>query len=123
MNNILFVFLGGGAGSVVRCGISVLVKAKFQFIFPIATLTSNILSCIVLGLAVGIFSEKIGENDSLKSLLIIGFCGGFSTFSTFSFETVELIRGGNTIYALANILISVIVCIGIIFFLTKSASV
>ena len=123
MNNALYVFLGGGAGSVARYLISILVKAKFQFIFPLATLASNVISCFVLALAAGIFSEKISESDSLKSLLIIGFCGGFSTFSTFSFETVELIRSGNTIYATANIIVSLIVCIGIIFFLTKSASV
>ena len=120
MNNILFVFLGGGIGSVARYGISALFRSNFQSVFPLATLLSNVISCTILALAVGIFGEKIMTNSSLTALVVIGFCGGFSTFSAFSFETVELFRSGNIGFAIANILISMIVCLGIIFFLTKS---
>lgn len=121
MNNLLLVFLGGGLGSVVRFGISEFVKSNFKTIFPIATLCSNIISCLILALAIGFFSEKIGANSTLKMLIIIGFCGGFSTFSTFSYETVELLRSGNLIIAIANILISVTVCVGLIYFLSKQS--
>jgi CrcB protein len=120
MNNLLLVFLGGGLGSVARFGVSEFVKANFKSVFPIATLCSNILSCLILALVVGVFSEKIGANASLKTLLIIGFCGGFSTFSTFSFETVELMKSGNMMIAIANILISVSVCVALVYFLTKA---
>lgn len=121
MNGILFVFLGGGAGSLARYGMSLFVKANFQTIFPIATFLSNFISCIMLGIAVGMFSEKISGSSELKSLIVIGFCGGFSTLSAFSFETVELIRSGNIGYAIANILISVAACTAIVFFLTRPA--
>ena len=121
MNNLLFVFLGGGIGSIARYGISEMVRSNFRSTFPLATLISNIISCIVLALAVGMFSEKVGSNQALRVLIVVGFCGGFSTFSSFSYETVELMRNGNTAIAIANILISVSVCIALIYFLSKQS--
>jgi CrcB protein len=121
VNKLLFVFLGGGLGSIARYGISEIVKSNFKTVFPTATLCSNIISCIILGLAVGMFYDKVGTNPSLRMLIVVGFCGGFSTFSSFSFETVELMRTGNMAIAIANILISVTVCIGLIYFLSKQS--
>ena len=119
MNNLFLVFLGGGLGSIARYGISELVRQQFKSVFPLATLLSNIISCIVLALAVGFFTDKVGNNPTLRILIVVGFCGGFSTFSTFSFETVELFLTGNALVAIANILISVAVCVSLIYFLTK----
>ena len=119
MNNLLLVFLGGGLGSIVRYGISEFVRSNFKSVFPLATLCSNVISCVILALAVGFFNEKIGLNPTLRLLILAGFCGGFSTFSTFSYETVELMRSGNMIIAIANILISITVCVALIYFLTK----
>lgn len=119
MNNIFFVFLGGGLGSLARYGISEIVRSNFKSSFPFATLCSNIISCLVLAVTIGYFSGKLADNQALKIFIIIGFCGGFSTFSSFSFETVELIRSGNILFAIANILISVTVCVALIYFLTK----
>jgi CrcB protein len=121
MNSIFLVFLGGGLGSLARFGIAEIVKSNFRSSFPVATLCSNIISCAILALALGIFNEKIGANSTLRTLIVIGFCGGFSTFSAFSYETVELMRSGNVIVAIANILISVTVCTALIYFLTKRA--
>ena len=119
MNNILLVFLGGGIGSLARYGISEIVRFNFKSSFPIATLCANILSCLILALMVGMFSGKMEVNPAIRTLIVVGFCGGFSTFSTFSFETVELMRSGNIMFAIANILISVTVCVALVYFLSK----
>lgn len=121
MNNLLLVFLGGGIGSIVRYGIGFLVQLNLKTTFPLATLCSNIISCLVLAITVTILNQKLMVNPNIRMLILIGFCGGLSTFSTFSYETVELIRSGNTGIAVANILFSVSICIALIYFLVKQA--
>jgi len=120
MNNFIPVFIGGGLGSMTRFGISFLAGKYFSVAFPLATLISNVLSGIVLGAAVFLFSEKISDESSIRFLLVTGCCGGFSTFSAFSYETIELFRSGNPAYAAANITVILIVCIGIIYLFARS---
>ena len=115
MNNILLVFLGGGIGSLARYGVSEIVRSNFKSSFPIATLCSNILSCLILALVLGFFSEKADASPAIKTLIVVGFCGGFSTFSTFSNETIELLQGGFTVSLFLYIALSLLLCLAATF--------
>lgn len=97
----LYVFLGGGLGSICRYGIAHWLQ-PYKLNFPLGTLIANIISCVVLGLLVG-WSMKgmIGKNAQF--FFMTGFCGGFSTFSTFSNESFLLFQNGHLFYAFLNI--------------------
>jgi CrcB protein len=87
VNNLLLVALGGAIGSVLRflCG-----RTLNDHYFPYGTLLVDILGCLIIGLLWGYFTKHI--NESLRLLLVMGFCGGFTTFSTFTYEGVHMIQ-------------------------------
>ena len=117
--NYLLVFVGGGLGCVLRYAISTGILRLYQGTFPLATLISNALSCAILVWIIGILSMENLDSKWVRSALIIGFCGGFSTFSTFGFETVQLIKIGNPWIAVANIVVSLSVCLLILYRLNR----
>lgn len=110
----VWVFIGGGLGSSLRYLLGNLLS-KSSLSLPVATLTANLISCVVFALALGLYNEKLQQSPSLKLFLLTGICGGLSTFSTFSFETYELLKQGQIMWASSNILISVLLCLVIFF--------
>lgn len=104
------VFIGGGLGSLARYGISLLIVNKFKSSLPIATIIANSSACLTMGIMLFLMTQKAELPPILRPLILIGFCGGFSTFSTFSLETVVLLKVGDYWYAIANVLISLILC-------------
>ena len=117
---LLAVFIGGGLGSLSRYGVSLAVSQQWKIAFPLGTLLANILSCIILAVLVGFFKDKM-ENSFWGYFLLIGFCGGFSTFSTFSLETFQLFREGQPLWAAVNVFGSVAICFFIMYTLIKEA--
>jgi CrcB protein len=105
---LLPVFLGGGLGAVVRFSISLLVVNNFKGFLPIATLLANLLAILIMGSALYYAETKMETIPWIRAFVLIGFCGGLSTFSTFSFETVLLLKGYHWGYAFANVTVSVI---------------
>jgi fluoride exporter len=120
MGGFFWVFIGGGFGSALRYGIATLLNTPSKSAFPLATLISNFFSCLILGALVIYFNSASTAKPELKLFLIVGLCGGFSTFSTFSLETLTLFRSGNLSYAFINILISFFSCLGILYLITKN---
>jgi CrcB protein len=114
MNGITLalIFLGGGIGSVLRYIIGIPFK-QWNISLPIGTLIANLTAAVIIAITFALANKS---NISPRTLFFVttGLCGGLSTFSTFSFETVQLFQQQQFGWAIANILISNIACIGII---------
>ncbi len=105
------VALGGAAGASSRFFISQLMLNWLGKGFPFATLTVNICGSLIMGFLYGLIEQGIIEVALYRTLIGIGFLGAFTTFSTFSLDTVLLIQQGELLKALLNILLNVILCL------------
>lgn len=108
MQNIMLVFLGGGLGAVCRYFVTTQAGARFGSVFPWGTLAVNTLGSFLMGAIMGgmlFLTDRMsaGLAEPVRLLLAVGFLGGFTTFSSFSMETLTLLRGGSILYAVGNV--------------------
>src|ERR1039458_3877972 len=110
----LWVALGGALGSVSRYWLSGLVAARFGETFPFGTLVINVTGSFLIGLFAALALPAGGRPSSSRAFatqfLMIGICGGYTTFSSFSLQTLNLLRDREWLYAGGNVLLSVILC-------------
>lgn len=122
LKSILLVALGGGLGSVLRYLANIGVEKIWANKLYYATFFVNIIGCLLIGLLMGYLHKNETENTVLKLLFVTGFCGGFTTFSTFGLESFNLLQTQNYITSLLYIAASILIGItfvGIGIYLTK----
>ncbi|HEX9248585.1 MAG TPA: fluoride efflux transporter CrcB [Gemmatimonadaceae bacterium] len=106
----LLIAVGGAAGSVLRYLVGGVVQRMTAGGFPVGTMFVNVSGCFLIGILLRQFLN-MQLSPELRAFLIVGFCGGFTTFSTFSAETVGLIEGGEYGRATGYVVLSVILCL------------
>ena len=111
MKSFLLVFLGGGLGSGLRYLVAIAMNQNSK-VLPFGTFTVNMLGCLLIGLILGYAQKENTLTSNQTLLLATGFCGGFTTFSAFANENLELIKNGEifnfTIYITLSVLVGVI---------------
>lgn len=103
MRNYLFVFLGGGTGAAARYWLSGAVYRFLSTDFPYGNLAVNILGCFLIGALMVLSMDRFMISPTVRIFLSIGILGGFTTFSSFSYETVALLQDGEVQKAVINI--------------------
>lgn len=111
MQQLAYIAAGGAVGAVLRYAVSNGVHAMLGRAFPYGTLTVNVLGSLAMGFLYIMLIERLSDNLHLRASLMIGFLGAFTTFSSFSMETLNLLENGEMIKAVMNVLISVVLCL------------
>ncbi len=108
LDRYLVVMAGAAAGGVARYMIGVAVSQRFGGRFPLGTLVVNVSGCFLIGILMTLFTERLDLHPNWRLLLVTGVLGGYTTFSSFGWETYQSVRVGTPLIGLANILLSVI---------------
>mgnify|MGYP001062834126 CR=1 FL=1 len=111
MTQILAIAAGGSIGAVMRYFVSTGVYSYLGRGFPYGTLAVNVIGSLLMGLLYELFLQRLSVSPEVRALLLVGFLGAFTTFSTFSIETITLIEQGDLLKAVGNIFVSVILCV------------
>ncbi len=111
MQRILLIGLAGLVGTLGRYALSGFVARRFGETFPVGTLVVNVTGCFLAGFAFYLMQERFLVNHTLRTVVLIGLLGGFTTFSSFSLQTFTLLRDGQIGLATVNVVISNVLCL------------
>ncbi|NUN68285.1 MAG: fluoride efflux transporter CrcB [Bacteroidetes bacterium] len=111
METYLIVGIGGFLGSIARFGLASVMQSRTESLFPYGTLTVNIIGCFAIGLLMTLFQERVPAGPNLRLFAVIGVLGGFTTFSSFSYDTFAMLRSGNLLGAGLNAGLSLFGCL------------
>ena len=109
MSKFILLAIGGITGTIARYFLAGYIYEVLGTSFPYGTLAINLLGCFIVGFLAALMENKFMLSPNLRLLLMIGFCGAFTTFSTFILETSNLIRAGEVSKAFVNVILSVII--------------
>lgn len=112
MNKYIFVMLGGAFGAVWRLIVGTFVLKIYSAVFPLGTFLINVTGSFLIGILMMLFVNRPGINANWRLFLVTGILGGYTTFSTFEWETFTVLRGGAGAVALLNVLLSVALGLG-----------
>lgn len=99
----LLILAGGGAGSLLRYFAATTIMARYGRSFPLGTMVVNVTGCFLIGFLMSLFTERWQPYTNLRLLLVVGFLGGYTTFSSFEWETFTAVRGGGFWLGLINV--------------------
>lgn len=111
IRTIAVIALGGSLGALARFGLAQWIAAYWSRSFPLATFAVNLIGCLIIGILYGLWLHRPEFSPLLRQGLFIGFLGAFTTFSTFSLDTLRLLENGEGLTALSYILLSVCICL------------
>jgi fluoride exporter len=109
MTNIFIIGIGGFLGAISRYGVALWVGQRWGRSFPLGTFLINISGSFLIGLLMSLFTERLMVNPQWRLMLVVGFLGAYTTFSTFEYETGALLKDGEWMIASLNVILSVFV--------------
>lgn len=113
--NYFYVMAGAALGGLLRYVVSDIVQKNSKIIFPVGTLSVNIIGSFLLGLIIFFLGEREIISAEMRLFLTVGLCGGFTTFSTFSYETLMLFQESEFLYGSLNVVLNVILSLTAIY--------
>ena len=114
IEKILLIFAVGGLGAISRYGLSSLIGRASDGSFPWGILTVNAMGCLLFGLVYSLVEDRGYLSPDTRVIILVGFAGAFTTFSTFAFDTTQLARSGDWLFAISNVVLNNVIGIGMV---------
>ena len=116
MKVLVFIALGGAVGAILRYGASIGIYSLFGRSFPYGTLFVNVFGSLLMGVLTVMLLERFDIGAEWRAAVLVGLLGSFTTFSTFSIETLYLLEQGESMRAVVNMVLSVLLCLAAVWF-------